>query len=237
MIEDAAHAFPTLYNGKPVGSLSEATCFSFYATKTITTGEGGMITTDSDAYADRCRLMSLHGISRNAWNRYTSTGSWYYEILDTGYKYNLTDVAAALGLVQLRKADCMRDRREAIAQQYTEAFASHPGFEVPAEDTRHQHAWHLYILRVRSDVLGIDRATFIQQLRECNIGTSVHFIPLHTHPYYRETYGYSPNDFPHAVQEYERAISLPIYSRMTDSDVASVIEAVLKIASAPAARV
>ena len=229
VIEDAAHAFPASYKGRPVGALSDFTCFSFYATKTITTGEGGMIATDDDAWAERCRIMALHGISRDAYKRYTAEGSWFYEVIAPGYKYNLTDIAAAIGRAQLAKADAMAARRAQIAALYDAAFANNPALERPHRRADCGHAWHLYMLRLRPDRLTIDRAGLIQELKARNIGTSVHFIPLHLHPYYRETYGYAPDDFPVAHAEYQREISLPIYSRMTDEDVTDVIEAVSQL--------
>jgi len=229
VIEDAAHAFPTKYNGKMIGSLSQATCFSFYATKTITTGEGGMICTNDAAIAARCRIMALHGISKDAWKRYTAEGMWYYEIVAPGFKYNMTDVAAAMGIVQLRKAQKMLARRQEIARRYNEAFSSIPQLQVPHDNPEMQHAWHLYMLRLNLEQLRIDRAQFLIELKNRNIGSSVHFIPLHIHPYYRETYGYKPEDFPVAYREYRREISLPIYSKMSDQDISDVIAAVVKI--------
>lgn len=229
VIEDAAHAFPTTYKGKRIGSLGDFTCFSFYATKTITTGEGGMLCTENDAWADRCRVMALHGISRDAWKRYTAEGSWYYEIIAPGFKYNLTDVAAAMGLAQLRKAQRMWYQRRQIAERYSAAFGSYDELQTPLDSANCQHAWHLYILRLNLPLLNIDRAKFIEELKRRNIGTSVHFIPLHIHPYYRQTYGYRPEDYPTAHSEYQRAISLPIYSKMTDEDVQDVIDAVLAL--------
>jgi perosamine synthetase len=229
VVEDAAHAFPARYKGRMVGSEGDMTCFSFYATKTITTAEGGMITTNNDAWAERCRVMSLHGISHDAWKRYTAEGNWYYEIVAPGYKYNLTDVAAAMGVAQLRKAARMLERRAEIARRYTEAFRHLPALETPTVLPGNQSAWQLYILRLNTDRLAIDRAKFIDELKARNIGASVHFIPLHLHPYYRETYGYRPEDFPLAYREYRRALSLPIYSKMSDQDVNDVIEAVREI--------
>ncbi len=238
VIEDAAHALPTRYRGHLVGSSSlrnsvspkqsfpHLTCFSFYATKTLTTGEGGMIVTDDEKLAERCQVMSLHGISKDAWKRYTAEGSWYYEIIAPGYKYNLTDIAAAIGLVQLRKVERMWERRREIARRYTEAFSQYPELEVPTVDAEAEHSWHLYLLRLNLERLKISRNQFIEELRARNIGTSVHFIPLHLHPYYRETYGYQPDDFPVAYREYQRVISLPIYSKMSDEDVEDVISAV-----------
>jgi dTDP-4-amino-4,6-dideoxygalactose transaminase len=229
VIEDAAHAFPAKYKGCMIGALSEISCFSFYATKTITTGEGGMICTNNDEYADRCRIMSLHGISKDAWKRYTAEGSWYYEIIAPGYKYNMTDIAAAMGIAQLRKAEAMLEKRRTIARAYNEAFSELPQLEVPHDDPRHQHAWHLYMLRINLETLTINRAQFFDELKKRNIGASVHFIPLHLHPYYRRTFGYKPNDFPVAYREYFREISLPVYSKMSDDDIARVIDAVKDI--------
>jgi dTDP-4-amino-4,6-dideoxygalactose transaminase len=235
VIEDAAHAFLAQCKSRMIGSrdscapasLAHAVCFSFYATKTITTGEGGMITTDDSVLAERCRIMALHGISRDAWKRYSAEGSWFYEISAPGFKYNMTDVAAAMGLAQLGKSERMWQRRREIAQHYNQAFADVPELQLPADRPECRHAWHLYMLRLRLERLRIDRARFIQELEERNIGTSVHFIPLHLHPYYHETYGYVPEDFPVAYGEYKREISLPVYSRMSDGDVQDVIEAVM----------
>lgn len=231
VIEDAAHAFPARYHEKMIGSVSEFTCFSFYATKTLTTGEGGMICTDDRMLADRCRIMALHGISHDAWARYTAAGHWYYEIVAPGFKYNMTDIAASLGLAQLRKSVRMWERRSAIAAAYNEAFRQIQELETPVERAGCQHAWHLYMLRLRLHQLTIDRSEFLAELKRRNIGVSVHFIPLHIHPYYRSTYGYRPEDFPIALREYQREISLPIYSAMTDDDVADVIQTVLSIVS------
>jgi len=232
VVEDAAHALPAKIGERTIGALSTATCFSFYATKTLATGEGGMIATDDDALAERCRVMSLHGISRDAWKRYTAEGSWRYEILAPGFKYNLTDIASAIGLVQLGKLDAMWQRRVAIAARYDAAFADHRALQVPSRRAGNQHAWHLYMLRVHADRVSGGRDAFVEELRRRNIGASVHFIPLHLHPYYRDTYRYSPNDFPVAYREFLREVSLPIYSRMTDGDVDDVIAAVLASADA-----
>lgn len=230
IIEDAAHAFPAKYKDQMIGGMkSEFTCFSFYATKTITTGEGGMICTDNDAWAEWCRIMALHGISKDAWNRYAAEGAWYYEIIAPGYKYNMTDIAAAMGLAQLGKVEQMWQRRREIAEQYTAAFDKFIELETPPDRDDCQHAWHLYILRLNLDKLSIDRAQFIEELKKRNIGCSVHFIPLHIHPYYRETYGYKPEDFPVAYREYQRVISLPIYSKMSERDAQDVIDSVMDI--------
>jgi len=230
VIEDAAHAMPGVYNHRAHGSLGDLVCFSFYATKTLTTGEGGMICTENEEWAERCRFMSLHGISRDAWKRYTAEGNWYYEILAPGFKYNMTDVAAAMGLAQLRKVNVMWQRRKEIAAAYNQAFAQVSELLLPpVGNAPEQHAWHLYILRLHLERLQIDRSQFIAALKKRNIGTSVHFIPLHIHPYYRQRYGYQPQDYPVSYREYQRMISLPIYSRMSDQDVQDVIEAVSEI--------
>ena len=185
-----------------------------------------MLTTEDASLAERCRVMALHGISKDAWKRFSAEGSWYYEITAPGFKYNLTDIAAAIGLVQLEKADRMRKRRAEIAAAYDAAFKNMPELEVLTRQTDCQHAWHLYMLRLHLERLSFDRAVFIERLKQRNIGTTVNFIPLHIHPYYRELYGYRPQDFPVAHAEYLREISLPIYSRMSNADVEDVIEAV-----------
>ena len=230
IVEDAAHALPSFYRGRMVGTIGDITCFSFYATKTITTGEGGMATTSNEEYADHMRILSLHGISKDAWNRYSATGSWRYEILEAGYKYNLTDLQAALGLVQLGKCETMWRRRAAIAEKYRRALASFDGFQVPAVRPNIQHAWHLFVILVDPEVLRIHRDQIIEKLRQRGIGTSVHFIPLHLHPYYQQNWGYRPGEFPHAERHYARCLSLPIYPRMSDEDVDYVIENLKDIA-------
>jgi len=232
VVEDAAHAFPAHYKGRMIGSFGDLTCYSFYATKTITTGEGGMVTTANAEWADRCRVMRLHGISKDAWKRYTAEGSWYYEIVAPGFKYNLTDIAAAMGLAQLGKAERMLRRREAIARRYGEAFGAMPELELPRVMPWAGHAWQLYLLRLNAGQLKISRAQFIEELKARKIGSSVHFIPLHVHPYYRERYGYRPEDYPVAYGQYQRVVSLPIYSKMTDQDVEDVVDAVVDIVNA-----
>ena len=229
LLDDAAHAFPAERDGLKVGAAGCPTAFSFYATKTLTTGEGGMLTTNDAELAARARLMALHGISRDAWKRYTAEGTWAYEVVEAGYKYNLTDMAAALGRVQLRRLEEMRDGRVAIAACYDAAFDAMPEIERPAVGPAVRHAWHLYPIRLRLEALSIDRARFIQELRDRQIGTSVHFIPLHTQPFYAGRYGYRRGDFPVAEAEFARLISLPIYSRMSADDVASVIDAVADV--------
>jgi perosamine synthetase len=226
VIEDAAHALPTRYRERMVGAISDITCFSFYATKTITTGEGGMATTESPEWAERMRIMSLHGISHDAWKRYTAEGSWYYEILYPGYKYNLTDVAAALGSQQLKKCDRFWELRRRCAAWYNEGFKDVPEISVPYVASDVQHAWHLYAIQLNLERLRIGRNEVIELLKKANIGTSVHFIPLHLHPYYRDTFGYRREDFPAASAVFERIISLPIYPKLTEADVQRVIDTV-----------
>jgi dTDP-4-amino-4,6-dideoxygalactose transaminase len=226
VIEDAAHALPTRVQGKMVGTIGDISCFSFYATKTITTGEGGMATTENREWAERMRMMSLHGISKDAWKRYTAEGSWYYEILAPGYKYNLTDIAAVIGIQQLKKCDAFWRRRQQHAALYSEAFTDVPGIIVPPMVEDGQHAWHLYVIQLQLERLRIDRNTFIEILKQQNIGTSVHFIPLHLHPYYRDSFGYRSEDFPHASIVFQQTVSLPIYPKMTEADIKYVSDVV-----------
>ena len=209
VIEDAAHALPARYRGKMIGTVGDITCFSFYATKTITTGEGGMATTDNPEWADRMRMMSLHGISKDAWKRYTSEGSWYYEVVFPGYKYNLTDIAAAMGIEQLKKCDRFREARSRIARIYDDAFENIPEIKAPACRSDVLHAWHLYVIQVDLDRLSIDRKQFVEMLKHHGIGTSVHFIPLHLHPFYRDSLGHLPQDFPKALGAFQRIILSP----------------------------
>lgn len=226
VVEDAAHSLPASAEGEIVGTgSSHATVFSFYATKTITTGEGGMIVTrDQDAVA-RMRTMRLHGISRDIFNRYSSrTPSWQYEVVAPGFKYNLPDPAAAIGRIQLTRAQEMRDNRESIARRYTEALRGLP-LDLPQSNVpgSGEHAWHLYMVRVRE---GLRRDDLVQRLSDLGIGTSVHFIPLHLQPYWRDRGQHRPEDFPVATEEFSRVLSLPIFSAMTDSEVDRVIGAV-----------
>lgn len=229
VIEDAAHAFPASYKGKAIGSIGDYTCFSFYATKNITTGEGGMVTTDDPDQADRIRRMSLHGLSRDAWKRYTNQGSWYYDIVAPGFKYNLTDMAAALGLTQLHKAERFWKTRERYAALYAEGFRDLPEITPLMIHDDVQHAWHLYVIQLDLDRLRISRQAFIEGLQQKQIGCSVHFIPLHLHPYYRETGHYSRADFPVASQAFDRMVSLPLYSKMSEEDVHRTIQAVREL--------
>lgn len=224
VIEDAAHALPAKYQGRTIGTLSPLTAFSFYATKTLSTGEGGMVTTNDDALAARISLMCLHGMSRDAWKRYSADGSWRYEILEAGYKYNLTDLQAALGLVQLAKCDAMWKRRAVLAQHYTKGFSSLEAVRVPCTAPDVQHAWHLYVVLLEPGVVRIHRDQVIEELRQRGIGTAVHFIPLHLHPYYQRKWAYQAGQFPVAEDFSERCISLPIYPAMTDNDADRVLE-------------
>ncbi|MGE0826107.1 MAG: DegT/DnrJ/EryC1/StrS family aminotransferase [Candidatus Binatia bacterium] len=226
VIEDAAHALPARFYGQQIGTIGDITCFSFYATKTITTGEGGMATTANPEWADRMRMMSLHGISKDAWRRYSAEGSWYYEIQAPGYKYNLTDIAAAIGIQQLRKCDQFWVQRQHYAALYNRGFHETPGVMGPRVAECGQHAWHLYVIQLQLEQLRIDRNAFIEILKQQQIGTSVHFIPLHLHPYYREAFGYTPADFPNASAAFSRIVSLPIYPKMTEADVFRVIDVV-----------
>lgn len=232
VVEDAAHALPTTYKDKTIGSLSDITVYSFYATKTIATGEGGMITTENHEYLSRMKTMRLHGINRDVFDRYTSDKpSWYYEVVEPGYKYNMTDVASAIGIHQLKKAWEFQERRQWIADQYTQAFASLP-FRTPFLKRQDDiHAWHLYVLQLELESLTVDRDQFIQLLVDEGIGTSVHFIPLHLQPYWRDRYNYKAEDFPIAFDVFSRAVSLPIYPKMQDEDVFKVIDAVKRVCS------
>jgi dTDP-4-amino-4,6-dideoxygalactose transaminase len=227
VVEDAAHALPATSGGLLVGTLaSDATVFSFYANKTITTGEGGMLVTRDAALAQRARVMRLHGMSRDAFDRFTAqVPSWYYEIVAPGFKYNLTDIAAALGLQQLKKARRFAARRAAIAARYAEAFTDLPLIPAPPPPPGETHAWHLYAVQL-ADSAAIERNAFIERLFAAGIGASVHYIPLHQQPYWRERYRLRPEQFPCSQRAYERIASLPIYSRMSDAEVERVVAAV-----------
>ena len=230
IIEDAAHALPCTYKGRMIGNKSSAaTIFSFYATKTITTGEGGMVVTDNDKVAQRCKNMRLHGISRDVFDRYTAKGSkWYYEITAQGHKCNLTDVAASIGIEQLKKVNKFAARRKEIALKYLEAFKDLP-ITLPANSIGDDiHSWHLFVIRINKNAK-MDRDAFIAAMDEYGIGCSVHFIPLHLHPFWSETLKVKKGDFPVAEAVFESAVSLPIYTKMTDMDVENVIKAVREI--------
>ena len=230
LIEDAAHAVPAQYRGEMIGSAPNPVAFSFYATKNLTTGEGGMLTGPAD-FIDRARVVSLHGMSRDAWRRYEKGGSWRYDVVLPGFKYNMTDIQAALGLCQLHRLDAMQARRRAIVRQYAQAFGAIEAFELPADRPHVVHAWHLFVLRLVPGTLRIDRDRFIDELTARNIGTSVHFIPVHLHPFYAGKYGFVPGTFPVAYDSFTRMLSLPLNPRMSDEDVDDVIDAVMRVAS------
>jgi dTDP-4-amino-4,6-dideoxygalactose transaminase len=230
VIEDAAHAVGASYHGRPIGVLSDAAVFSFYVIKSITTGQGGMLTTDDEQLAERVRLLSLHGLSRGAWNRYTAGGSWAYQVLAPGFNYVMTDIQAAIGIHQARRLDEFQTRRTHLAGMYNRLFANVPEvIRPPVRDDDLVHPWHLYPIRLDPDRLTIGRDDFIEELRARGIGTSVHFIPVHLHPYFRETLGVGPGDFPVAERVFEGLISLPLYPRMQDGDVERVVAAVREI--------
>jgi dTDP-4-amino-4,6-dideoxygalactose transaminase len=229
VIEDAAHALPAKCGNDMVGNIGDITCFSFYATKNICTAEGGMITTNDDQLADKMRILSLHGISKDAWKRYSSEGSWYYEILHAGFKYNFTDVQAAMGIHQLRKLDAMQKRRRELVKIYYDELSDIEGVTLPNESKGYQHAWHLFSVLFDPQKLSITRDAMIDELKMMNIGTSVHFIPLHLHPLYQKTLATKMGDMPVSERVYSQEISLPLYPRMSDEDVHDVAWAIKKI--------
>jgi len=216
----------------PVGTGADISCYSFYANKAITTGEGGMACTEHETYANRMRLMSLHGLSRDAWQRYTAEGSWYYEIIAPGFKYNLADLAAAIGLQQLRKADRLHRRRTELAALYQEFLKEVDEIILPQVQPNRIHSWHLYAIRLQFQRLQLNRAQFITELRQRGIGTSVHWLPLHMHPYYREMYGYRPRDLPVANALYPQIVTLPIYPDLTEADVEYVCRSIKEVIAA-----
>src|SRR4051812_3951281 len=228
VVEDAAHALPASYKGRMIGAGPNPVAFSFYATKNLTTGEGGMLTGSVELIA-RARTLGLHGMSRDAWKRYGQGGSWFYGVDEPGFKYNMTDIQAAMGLVQLRKLAGFQRRRRHIVTAYNEAFGDIDALEIPVERPEVEHAWHLYVLRLRFGALRIGRDQFIEELTARNIGTSVHFIPVHLHSHYRQKYSYLPEQFPVAYSNYQRMLSLPLHPLLTDNDVDDVIGAVLDV--------
>ena len=233
VVEDAAHAFPAAWRPSPTKvwercgeGTAAVTCFSFYANKTITTGEGGMATTADADLADRMRLMSLHGLSKDAWNRYSGGRSWDYRIIAPGYKYNMTDVAAGIGIHQLRRAESMRLARQTVAWRFFEALADVAELDLPPQDENRVHAWHLFPIRLRLDRLSVDRNTFIDGLKDAAVGCSVHWRPLHLHAYYEETFRWRPEDFPVATEVWERLVSLPIFPDMREEEIEHVVASV-----------
>jgi len=238
VVEDAAHAAGTIYRGKKIGSdalsadftnIKRITAFSFYATKNLTTGEGGMITSADEELAHKMQYLSQHGMSRDAWKRYTNAGNWYYEVIAAGYKDNMTDIAAALGIHQLRRLDGFIETRQRYAKMYDEAFSQISEILTPIKHDDRNHVYHLYPIQIEANSLKIDRAEFIEALREMKIGASVHFIPVHLHPFYQRTFGHKRGDLPYSERVYNNILSLPLYPRMTEQDVQDVIRAVRHI--------
>ena len=236
VVEDAAHAFPAgwrpaadaPWRARSNGS-SAVTCYSFYANKTITTGEGGMAVTSNSKLAQRMRLMSLHGLSADAWGRYSTNGNWDYKIVAPGYKYNLTDIAAAIGIHQLGRAEAMRRERERIARQYCAALAGVEQIELPSPDANRIDSWHLFAIKLRLRRLKISRDHFMNELKQAGVGCSVHWRPLHLHPYYQKTFGWRARDFPVATAQWKRLISLPIFPGMREDEIEHVIRTVKRI--------
>jgi dTDP-4-amino-4,6-dideoxygalactose transaminase len=229
VIEDAAHSVGAALNGVRVGRLARLTSFSFYATKNLTTGEGGMVTTDDGELAGRIRVLGLHGISADAWKRYSKEGSWFYEVLWPGYKYNMTDIQASLGLHQLAKLEQFTERRTWLARQYSDAFADLPEIVTPIVRPGVHHAWHLYPIRVLRGRLRLDRAEFIAAMASRGIGASVHFIPVHLHPYYRDTWGCRRGDLPVTERVFDELVSLPLFPSMTGGELAKVIDVIREL--------
>jgi perosamine synthetase len=243
VVEDAAHAFPAAWRGSSEGPwrrcgerTAEVSCFSFYANKTITTGEGGMAVTDDPERADRMRMMSLHGLSKDAWARYSRGASWDYRILAPGFKYNMTDLAAAIGIHQLARAEPMRLEREAVVRFYREELASVEELEVPPPEENRIHAWHLFPIRLRLDRLGVDRDAFMEELKKEGVGCSVHWRPLHLHPYYEESFGWTAAHCPSATEVWQRLISLPLFPGMREEERAHVVSRVKDLCARHARR-
>ena len=229
LIEDAAHALEAIYHGEKIGTIGDLTVFSFYVTKNLVTGEGGMITTDNDTYAEKIQIYSLHGMSKGAWKRYSDEGFKHYKIVYPGFKYNMMDLQAALGIHQLQRIEKYLMRREEIWERYDEAFQHLPLETPPPPEKDTKHARHLYTILLRLEELKADRDSIQQALYQENIGTGIHFISLHLHPYYKKTFGYKRDDFPNAAYVSERTISLPLSAKLTDEDVNDVIKAVTKV--------
>jgi dTDP-4-amino-4,6-dideoxygalactose transaminase len=226
VIEDAAHAIESVYHGQKIGNIGDITCFSFYVTKNIVTGEGGMVTTNNDEWADAMKIYSLHGMSKDAWKRYSDDGFKHYQVVAPGFKYNMMDIQAAIGIHQLKRIEKYQQHRKEIWARYNQAFANLP-LDLPApEENNSLHARHLYTPLLRLEELNISRDEFQDRLHRMNIGTGVHFISLHLHPYYKELFGFQPDDFPNSHYVSERTISLPLSAKLTDKDVEDVILAV-----------
>jgi len=229
VLEDAAHSLPAYYKGKKIGTLSDVTCFSFYATKTLSTGEGGMICTNNEEIAERTAIMRLHGINRDAWKRYSESGSWYYEVVAPGYKYNFTDLQASLGLPQLKKVEVMWEWRKKIAARYTEAFKDFDLITLHTIKPDRESSWHLYPVKLNLEMLTKNRAQLIDELKKHNIGIGVHFMPVHQHLYYQKTFNLDDKDFPVSSATFPRLMSLPIYPGMTDESIEKVISVVTDV--------
>jgi len=225
VIEDAAHALGAEYDGRKVGTFGHSTCFSFYATKNITTGEGGAVTTDSKELADRLRVLRLHGLDKDAWKRYSSGGSWYYELRECGFKENMTDIQAALGICQMRKLDMFIEIRRKYAEIYNRELKKQSNVITPYEKMNVKHPYHLYPILVE----GYDRARFVEKMGELGIGCSVHYIPLHMHPFYKDTFHFEEGDFPHAEQVSAKEVSLPLYPKMREEDIWDVVSSVKQL--------
>ncbi len=229
VVNDAAHAIGASFKGKRIGSIGDLSSFSFYATKNLTTAEGGMVTTNKKEYADKIKILSMHGMDRKAWRRYLDQGNWYYEVVDLGYKYNLADMNAALGLAMMERLDRLQEKRRQIAGWYDKALRKYDEIELPARDRDSEHAWHLYIIKLHLEKLKIDRDAFIKELTARNVGTSVHFIPLFIQPYYRGKYGLTAKRFPNAYNAFKRVISLPFFPDLHKAEVQYVADSIGKI--------
>ncbi len=227
VLEDAAHSLPATYKGKKIGTISDVTCFSFYATKTLSTGEGGMICTNDDEIAERAAIMRMHGINRNAWKRYSESGSWYYEVVAPGYKYNFTDLQASLGIPQLKKVDDMWNARKKIAQRYTEALKDNELITLHTIKEDRESSWHLYPIRLNLEMLTKNRAQVIDEMKKNDVGVGVHFMPVHQHLFYSETFNLDDKNYPVASAAFPRLMSLPIYPGMTDKSVEKVISVLI----------
>lgn len=223
VLEDAAHSLPAFYKGRKIGTIADVTCFSFYVTKTLATGEGGMICTNDEEIAERCTIMRLHGINRDAWKRYSESGSWYYEVVAPGFKYNFTDLQASLGLPQLKKVDDLWNSRKYIASKYTEAFKDSDLITLHTIKPDRETSWHLYPVRLNLDMLKVGREQIIEELKKNNIGVGVHFMPVHQHLFYSETFNLDDRNYPVASSVFPRLLSLPIYPGMTDKNIEKVI--------------